>query len=200
MRFVAVVEDDVAQGLGAPPSCAVWCWHLLLLEDTLDGAYREALYTDHLEDAPYDRHGLFVYYITVPVLVEIKSEGCHSARYNLALFGLPQFAPPGSLRRLCSLKLRQLVEDAVGKLTLRGVVSPVIEGAYLRPVLLELTPQEVVIGGLAGEAVPVLGEYHEHAASSDEVPHAVHAGSLKGCAALAGVLYFLEDLVAFSGG
>jgi hypothetical protein len=87
---------------------------------------REALYADHFEDAPYDRHGLFVYHITVPVLVEVNSEGCHSARYNLALFGLPEFAPPGSLRRLCSLILRQLIQDAVCEFALRALDPPIV--------------------------------------------------------------------------
>ena len=65
--------------------------------------------------------------------------------------------------------------------------------------LLELAAQEVVVGGLAGEAVPILREHHGDAAGGHEVPHAVHAGPLQAGAALAGVLYLLEDLVAFSG-
>ena len=66
--------------------------------------------------------------------------------------------------------------------------------------LLELAPKEVMVGRLAGEAVPVLRQHHGDAAGGYEIPHAVHAGPLQARAALAGVLYLLEDLVAFSGG
>jgi hypothetical protein len=66
--------------------------------------------------------------------------------------------------------------------------------------LLELLPEQVVVGGLAGEAVPVLGQHNGYVPRGHEVPHAVHAGPLQAGAALSGVLYLLENLVAFSGG
>ena len=98
------------------------------------------------------------------------------------------------------LELRELIENAICELALRGLVTTVVQGADLRPVLLELAPEEVMIGGLAGEAVPVLGQHHRDTAGGHEVPHAVHAGPLKACAALSGVYYLLEDLVPFAGG
>jgi hypothetical protein len=67
-------------------------------------------------------------------------------------------------------------------------------------VLLELTLEEVVVGGLAGEAVPVLGQHHGDAAGGHEVPHPVHAGPLQARSALAGVRYLLGNLVALTGG
>src|SRR5215216_7306506 len=65
--------------------------------------------------------------------------------------------------------------------------------------LLELAPQEIGICGLAAETIPVLCQHHEDAATSHEVPHTVHARPLQARSALAGVLYLLEHLVAFSG-
>ena len=63
------------------------------------------------------------------------------------------------------------------------------------------TPDEAGSGTrLAGEAVAVLGQHHGDATGSHEVPHAVHTWPLQACAALTGVSYLLEDLVAFSGG
>ena len=106
---------------------------------------------------------------------------------DLALAGLAAASAPGPLGYLGPLVLGDLVEDAVGELALRRIVAPVVEGADLRPVLLELAPEEVVIGGLAGEAVPVLCQHHRDAPSGHEVPHAVHAGPLEARAALAGV-------------
>ena len=64
--------------------------------------------------------------------------------------------------------------------------------------LLELAPQELGVGGFAAETGPVLCQHHEDAASSYEVPHAVHTWPLKACATLSGVRYLLEDLVAFA--
>ena len=66
--------------------------------------------------------------------------------------------------------------------------------------LLELLAEQVVVGGLAGEPVPVLCQHHGDAPGGHEVAHAVHAGPLQAGAALSGVLHLLEDLVAFSGG
>jgi hypothetical protein len=57
--------------------------------------------------------------------------------------------------------------------------------------LLKLATKEVVIGGLAGEAVPILREHHRHPAGGHQVPHPVHAGPLEAGAALSGVGYLL---------
>ena len=57
------------------------------------------------------------------------------------------------------LVLGELVEDAVRELALRAVVTTSIEGADPRPAFLTLDGG-VVVGGLAGEAVPILGQHH----------------------------------------
>src|SRR5215208_1569400 len=57
-----------------------------------------------------------------------------------------------------------------------------------------------MVGRLAGYAVPVLCKHHGNAASGHQVTHTVHTWPLQACAALSGVYYLLEDLVAFSGG
>jgi hypothetical protein len=80
---------------------------------------------------------------------------------------------------------------------LRGAVAAVVKGAYPRPVFLELALEEVMVGGLAGEAVPVLRQHHGDAAGGHEVAHAVHAGPLQACPALPGVRHLFEDFVAF---
>ncbi len=64
--------------------------------------------------------------------------------------------------------------------------------------LLELTPEQVEVGGFTGEAVPILSENHRDATSGDQVPHPIQPRSLQACAALSGVLDLLEDLVALS--
>src|SRR5215213_1358702 len=126
MGPVAIVEDNIAEGLCAPPLPTVWRGHPFALEDAFDGAYREFLCADHFEDAPHDRHSPFVYQVTVPALVEAKSEcGCPTRDY-LPLFGLPEFAPPGSLCRLRSLILRQLIQNAVRELALRALDPPIV--------------------------------------------------------------------------
>jgi len=55
-----------------------------------------------------------------------------------------------------------------------------------------------VIGQLTGEAVSILSQHHRNAPGGHEVPHAVYAGPLQRSAALSGVLYLLEDFVAFT--
>ena len=65
--------------------------------------------------------------------------------------------------------------------------------------LLELAPEKVMVGGLAGEPITVLGQHHIDTTTRYEVPHAVHARPLQGRAALSGVLYLLEDLVVLTG-
>ncbi len=97
------------------------------------------------------------------------------------------------------LELGELVQDTVHQLALGGVVAPVVEGTHLSFVLLELAPQQVMVGGLAREPVPVLGEHHGEAAGGHEVAHAVHAGPLQARPALAGVGHLLHYLVALTG-
>jgi hypothetical protein len=57
--------------------------------------------------------------------------------------------------------------------------------------LLELASQQVGVGGLAAETVPILSEHHSHTATRYEVSHAVHARPLQAGAALSGVYYLL---------
>ncbi len=57
-----------------------------------------------------------------------------------------------------------------------------------------------MIGGLACEAVPVLGQHHSDITSRYKVPHTVHARTLQARAALSGVRDFLEDVAPFAGG
>src|SRR3712207_3234461 len=81
-----------------------------------------------------------------------------------------------------------------------GRSSPIVQGADLRAALLELAPEEVVVGRFPREAVPVLREHHRDVPSLHEVPHPVHPRPLEACPALAGVRDLLEDLVALFGG
>jgi hypothetical protein len=53
-----------------------------------------------------------------------------------------------------------------------------------------------MVGWLASEAVPILGEHHRNATSGHQVPNSVHTRPLQARTALARVLYLLEDLVA----
>jgi len=100
-------------------------------------------------------------------------------------------ATTGPFRDLRPLVLGELVDYAVRKLSLRAIVSPIVQGADLPSVLFELTPEEVMVGGPAGDAVSVLCQDHRNATSGHEVPHAVHTWPLKACAALTGVYYLL---------
>src|SRR5829696_3602726 len=74
---------------------------------------------------------------------------CRSSRIESKL------ATAAPLHDLGPLVLGELVEDAVCELALRALISPVVEGTDLGSVFVELPPQQVVIGGLAGEAVPI---------------------------------------------
>jgi hypothetical protein len=119
-------------------------------------------------------------------------------RDHFAFSSPTQLATPRALGYLRTLELSELVEDAVGELSLGSVVASVVESADLRAVLLELPPQEIVVGGLSSEAVPVLGEHHRNAAVVHQVPHPIHPRTLEARPALARVLNLLEDLVALA--
>src|SRR5215217_6688785 len=119
---------------------------------------------------------------------------CRSSRIESKL------ATAAPLHDLGPLVLGELVEDAVCELALRALISPVVEGTDLGSVFVELPPQQVVIGGLAGEAVPILCQHHIDTTTGYQVPHTVHTGPLKAGAALSGVRYLFEDLVALSRG
>jgi hypothetical protein len=95
----------------------------------------------HLEDAPHHQHFRLVHLISVSSLVEPESEvrpgvGAH----DLALHGLTELAYPCPFGNLSALHLGKLVEYTVHELALWAVVSAVVQGTYLRPVLLEFAP------------------------------------------------------------
>src|SRR5215212_3314919 len=174
--------------------------YALTLEERADGSYRPSLDTDHVEDAPDNLHLTLVDLVAVPVRVELEAVARGMCGEHLAFprLALPSAAAP--LRDLRPLVLAELVEYAVRELALGAIVSPIVEGADLCPMLLELPPEQVVVGGLAGEAVPVLRHDDGDAPTGDEVPHTVHAGPFQARTALSGILNLLEDLEAFSGG
>src|SRR5215207_6538534 len=97
-------------------------------------------------------------------LVVAEAVGRFHRRYYLALPSLLELAPPGPLHDLSSLVLGELVEDAVRELPLRAFVSPIVEGPDHGPMLLELTPEQVVVGGLSREVVPKRGGDHRDTA------------------------------------
>jgi hypothetical protein len=106
---------------------------------------------------------------------------------DLSLGSHTALTTPGSLSYLGTLELRELVEDAISELTFGTFVSPVIESAYLAPVLLKLLAEQVVVGGLPGEPVPILCQHHRDASGGHKVPNPVHPWPLKARPALARV-------------
>jgi hypothetical protein len=58
--------------------------------------------------------------------------------YHLALPRPPKFSPPASLGYLGALVLGELVEDTVGELTLRALITPIVKSTDFGPVLFEL--------------------------------------------------------------
>ena len=118
---------------------------------------------------------------------------------HLALPGLAEFLLSAALGRLRPLELGELVEYGVGEFALGAVVPAVVHGADPRPVLLELTPEVVVVRGLARDAVPVLGQHHGDAAGCHQVAHPVHAGPLQGGATVSGIPYLFEKLLQVFG-
>jgi hypothetical protein len=125
-------------------------------------------------------------------LVVAEAVGGLHGRYDLALASFLQLPPACPLRDFRPLELGELVEDAVRELALRGIVAAVVEGTDLSAMLLEFLPEQIVIGGLPSEAVPVLSQHHRNAASSHQVSHMVHAGPLQARPALTRVCHLLE--------
>ena len=115
--------------------------------------------------------------------------------YDFALPGAPELAPAGPLGGLGPLELSELVEDAVGKLAFGAIVPVVVEGPEHAPVFLELPLEQVVVGGLAAEAVPVLGQHQRDPAGRDEIVHPVEARAFETRAAVTRILHLLDDLV-----
>jgi hypothetical protein len=101
----------------------------------------------HAHDAPNDLHPFLVHDVVGAVVVEPEPVVRPAPGDDLALAGALHLAPPGPLGRLDALEACDLVHDAVGELPLRGVVSAIVEGADLGPMLLELAPDQVVVDG-----------------------------------------------------
>jgi hypothetical protein len=137
--------------------------------------------------APDHGHGLLLDEVTVLGVVVPVPVVCAVVGKYLPVLDLPQLAPPRTFGGLRPLVLGELVEDAVGELALRALVASVVERPDLRTVLLELLAEEVVVGGLAREAVPILRQHHRNAASGHQVSHPVQAGTLEARPALTGV-------------
>src|SRR5215218_5703957 len=195
MRLVYVVIDDLADKRLRPKLLTVWCWHTFLTKHTPDVVKRPTLNSDHVEDAPHDLHGLLVHLVAITSSVELEAEVGHRARQQLALLHLPQLAAPSSFGRFHSLVLSKLIENAVREFPLWAIVAPIVEGFQLATVLLELSPQEVVIGRFPSEAVSILGQHYRHPTGSHQIPHPVHARPLQAGPALPGVHNLLQDLV-----
>ena len=118
-------------------------------EGNFDGVHRASLCPHYAEDTPYDVHLLFVHHVVVPRGVVPEPIVRAGPRHEFPLACLLKLAPPRTLGYLGPLVLAELVEDAVGELSLRALVATVIEGAYPGAVLLELPPEQVVISGFA---------------------------------------------------
>ena len=76
----------------------------------------------------------------------------------------------------------------------------VVERPDLRPVLLKLAPQQVMVSRLAGEPVPILGQYYGHAASRYQIPNVVHPRPFEARPALPRIGDLLQHVVALARG
>jgi hypothetical protein len=86
---------------------------------------------------------------------------------------------PGTSPRRCRLELGELVEDTVSQHPLRAVVAVVVEGFQARTVLEEFLAEDVVVGWLAGEPIPILGEDHVDATVRDGVTQGIEPESIQ---------------------
>src|SRR5215204_522088 len=188
MRPVNIVQDRDPEERPVPALPASRSRYALAFEGLEDGVHSAALGANHTEDTPHDSHLVLINEQPVARLVEFETVLYAGTGHDLTLPGLLELASPTTLTYLRPLVLAELVQDAVRELALGTIVSPVVEGADLRPVLLKLPPQQVMVGGLAGEPVAVLCQHHGGATSSHEVPHTVHTWPLKAGAALSGIL------------
>src|SRR5829696_4860742 len=194
-----VLDYVVADGRSAPtPRPApgrAWRLHALAVERGRHASEGRNFHTDHAEYAPDHEHGLFIHEVAIPSGVVLETVVGTIAGQDLSLFHLLQFSASCPLGGLGPFVLGELVEDAIGKLAFRTIVAPIIQGTDLGAVLVELPPEQVVIGWLPSEAVPVLGKHHRDTACGHQVPYAVHARPLQARTSLARVLNRLEDLV-----
>src|SRR5215216_3267301 len=138
VRAVHVVVHNVADGLLGPIPGAGRTPDALTLEDARSGMHRQAFHTDHLEDAPDGVDGLLVDQVVVTGGVKPKAILRKLYGHHLAFACLSELPAPGPLGYLRPLVLGELVEYAVGEFPFRALVPPVVEGADLGAVLLEL--------------------------------------------------------------
>src|SRR5215213_5142990 len=183
---VHVVLYGLAYVLRGPKLAGGWL-HALAVEGPPGGVHGVPLCAHHAEDALYHPHLLRVNDVVVSGVVVPEAVRWTGSGHDLTLPSLLELASPGALAYLRPLVLAELVEDAVCELALWGVVSPIVHGADLRPMLLELATEKIVIGRFAGEPIAVLCQNHIDTASGHEVPDTVHARPLKACATLSRV-------------
>src|SRR5215213_4666902 len=150
-----ILKDYAPDGVGVPAP-ASRSGLALLVQDLRDADDGEPFLPNHPEDAPHDCHLGLVHRVAIPGGIHLEAVVGGVATDHLAGAGLLKLAPPCPLGNLGPLEVRQLIENTICELSLRGVVATVVEGAYLAAMLLELPLQEVVIGWLTREAVPVL--------------------------------------------
>jgi len=86
---------------------------------------------------------------------------------------------PGTSLRRCRLELGELVEDTVSQHPLRAVVAVVVEGPQARTVLEEFLAEDVVVGWLAREPIPILGKDHIDATGRDGVTQGIEPESIQ---------------------
>jgi hypothetical protein len=111
----------------------------LTVELTFGLPEAHAFRSDHAEDLAHDPHLRLADHQGVPILGVGEAVGCLVSPDNLALAHLPVQSPPGPLGGLRTLELGELIQDAVRELTLRRIVSSVVESTDLGAVLLALS-------------------------------------------------------------
>ena len=161
--LVHIIQDRDPEERPVPTLASSGRGDALALEGPKHSVQAVALGAHHAEDAPHVSHLLLVYQQPVARGVELEAVLDAMAGHDLTLAGLLELASPGTLGYLRALVLAELVQYAIRKLALRAVVSPIVQGPDLRPVLLELAPEKVMVGGLAGDAVPILCKHHGNA-------------------------------------
>jgi hypothetical protein len=77
----------------------------------------------------------------------------------LAFVRLPEPAPPRPLGGLGPLELRQLIQDAVSKLSFGAIVAPIAQSLEPGTFLRELLAQKVQVRWLTGEPVSILCQH-----------------------------------------
>lgn len=158
---------------------------------------RVALLPDHGEHAADQGHLLGVHLVPCPGHIQAKPVLGVASGVDLALLCPALASPATTLAELGPLELGELVQDAIGEIGLGTIAGAIVEGAQLGAVVGELLAQQVEVGWLTGDAVPILRQHDRHAAVRNEIPHAIHARPLQARAALAWVRDLFQNFVAF---